>query len=225
MSDLPPSSNAPPPKTRRSRAAHHVRSWLNRPLVRRVVALGSVITVITGLVGTIANLERVPQYACRVPGVHALCGWAQVGHVAGEAEEKAWSAAKEARSPAALRAYVVAFPTGVFVTEASSRLAACRSVQREVWKMEQRALPLYVAAASSTAGSLTAARDDALRRGNSDAALACAGFSGEFRLRGAAAVVREWVCRERPEGTTCGFDGLAQCSVEARQLFSEEVCR
>ena len=83
-----------------------------------------------GLVGslpsTLGNLERVPGYVCRVPGIHAACGALEIGNVAGAKEEQAWQQARESRDPAALRAYLGTFPTGVYAGEASTRLAACR---------------------------------------------------------------------------------------------------
>jgi hypothetical protein len=198
---------------------------VQHPTAKRFVAAGSVVTVIAGLVGTVGNLERVPVYLCHVPGIHALCGRLEIGEVAGRAEQDAWKAALKASDARALRAYLVAFPTGVYVSEASTRLAACSSVQREVWIAEKRSLPLYVTTGTATAVSLLAARESALARGQKDAASLCTGFTGEFKLRGSTAKVNEWLCRERSDGASCGFEGTAQCDVEARQLISEETCR
>jgi hypothetical protein len=215
----------PPRKSRVRRFLLGIRDWVQHPTAKRFVAVGSVVTVIAGLVGTVGNLERVPVYLCHVPGIHALCGRLEIGEVAGKAEQDAWKAAQEATDARALRAYLVAFPTGVYASEASTRLAACRSVQREVWTAEKRALPLYVTASTATAASLLAARETALARGQKDAAGLCAGFAGEFKLRSSAAQVTEWLCHERSDGASCGFEGTAQCDVEARRLISEETCR
>jgi hypothetical protein len=221
MTQSAPTSN-PGPETRLARLVRRVRKWIKHPAAGKIAA---VVTVVAGLVGTVGNLERAPAVACRVPGIHSLCGMLEIGNVAGEDEEKAWREAQAATDPRPLRAYLVAYPTGVYTAEASTRLAACRSSQRAVWTAETRSLPLYVSAGAGTSATLAAARDAALQRGRKDAADLCAGFTGEFRLRGAAAQVREWLCRERQDGASCGFEGTALCNVEARRLISEETCR
>ena len=226
VSEAPPTVPPPTPRPRASRvktAYQRVRAAFKHPWLRRLTIVGTAVTAVTGLVATIGNLERVPRYACRIPGVHRLCGWGEVGNVAGDVEEQTWRRAKEAPQPAALRAYIAAFPTGIYASEASTRLAACRNIQREVWTAEQRMLPLYVARGDRQ-NSLVAAREVALKYGNVEAASACAGFAGEFRVLGAAARVREWACTQREDGTACGFDGSAECKVEARHLLTEEVC-
>jgi hypothetical protein len=207
------------------RLIRRARSWLKHPTVRKLAAAGSVVTIIAGLVGTAGNLERIPALVCRVPGIHALCGWIEIGGVAGKVEERAWQDAQKAKDSRALRAYLVAYPSGVYADEVTTRIAACRSTQREVWTAEKRSLPLYVATSTGTGASIAAAREMALQRGQKDAANLCAGFTGEFRLRGATAAVNEWLCREHSNGTACGFEGTAQCDVEARRLISEETCR
>ena len=216
---------SPPPESRVARLIRRARDWIQHPTARKFAAAGSVLTVVAGLVGTAGNLERVPVLVCRVPGIHSLCGRLEIGDVAGKAEEKAWRDAQAAKDPRPLRAYLVAYPTGVYAEEASTRLAACRSTQRELWTAEKRSLPLYVSAGTTTSATLAAARDAALLRGRKDAANLCAGFTGEFRLRDATAEVGEWLCRERQGGASCGFEGTAVCSVDARRLISEETCR
>lgn len=215
----------PPPESRLRRVVCRLRNGLQHPTARKLAAVGSVLTVIAGLVGTAGNLERVPVLVCRAPGIHSLCGRLEIGNVAGKAEEKAWQDAQKATDTRALRAYLVAYPTGVYADEATIRLAACRTVQREMWTAEKRSLPLYVSASTGTGVSIVAAREAALLRGQKDAAALCAGFTGEFRLRSASAQAREWMCRERKDGASCGFEGTAVCDVEARRLISEEICR
>ena len=214
-----------PRESRLRRLVCRVRNWLQHPTARKFAAVGSVLTVIAGLVGTAGNLERVPVLVCRAPGIHSLCGRLEIGNVAGKAEEKAWQDAQQATDTRALRAYLVAYPTGIYADEASTRLAACRNIQREVWTAEKRSLPLYVSASAGTGATVVAAREAALLRGQTEAATLCAGFTGEFRLRGASAQAREWMCRERRDGASCGFEGTAVCDVEARRLISEEACR
>lgn len=183
------------------------------------------VTVIASLVGTAANLERLPVFLCRVPGIHGLCGRLEIGKVAGKNEEKAWREAQAATDARALRAYLIGYPAGAYAGEATTRLAACRAMQREVWTPEKRTLPLYVSASAGTGATLEAAQAAARQRGGRDAAGLCAGFTGEFRLRGASAEISEWLCRERKEGASCGFEGAAICDVEVRKLISEEICR
>lgn len=214
----------PPRESRFRRAARVARDWLQHPSAKRVAAAGSVLTVIAGLVGTAGNLERVPVYLCRVPGIHALCSRLEIGEVAGREEQRAWDDAQSSKDPRALRAYLAAFPTGVYASEASTRLAACRTVQREAWTGETRTLPLYVPASAGRGATLDAARAQALRSGEQDATALCAGFTGEFRLRSSGVEAREWQCRERKDGASCSFDGLAVCKVDARHVLSEETC-
>lgn len=202
-----------------------MRAWREKPAVKRVVAVGSVFGIAAGLVGTIGNLERIPEYVCRVPGIHSLCGRAGIGKVAGEAEESAWQAAQAGKDPALFRAYLEQWPEGVYVSDARTRLAACRAVPREQWVPERRTLPLFVAAGATVGQTTAEAQAAALRRGATDAAAVCAGFAGEFRVAKSEPIVREWNCRTRGAGTTCAFDGLAACDLEARQLIHEEICR
>jgi hypothetical protein len=199
-------------------------AWLQRPSVRRVAKVGSVCTVVAGLVGTVGNLERVPEYLCLLPGLHAVCGWAGVGKVASAEEENAWHLAEDATEPTSLKAYVSKYPRGIHVDAALMRLAACRSTPREVWISEQRSLPLYIAAGGVSEPSLAAAREAAQRRGARDANVTCAGFNGEFRVKRSHAEVRDWNCRTRDDGSSCAFDGLAICDVESRRVLSEMSC-
>lgn len=202
-----------------------MQRWRERPAVKKAVAVGSVFGIVAGLIGTIGNLERVPEYVCRVPGIHALCGRAGIGGVASDAEAKAWEAARTSDAAGPFRDYLQAWPDGVYVEEARKRLAACRPVARETWVPERRTLPLFVAAGTTVERTLAAARDAAQRRGAADAAAACAGFAGEFRVVKSATEVREWTCRERAGGATCAYDGLSVCDLQARQLLQDEVCR
>ncbi len=178
-----------------------------------------------GLVGTVGNIEKIPTYLCRIPGVHAACGKFGIGNVATAAEQAAWDDAKESTDSRALRAYLLAYPTGVYAEEATARLAACRMEQREEWVAEERKLPLFVAAGTKAAPTVEAAKTAALERGERDASALCAGFVGEYRLRSSSAAANEWQCHTRREGSVCGFDGVAVCGVEARKLSNEEVCR
>lgn len=193
--------------------------------MKRVVAVGSVLGIAAGLVGTIGNLERIPTLVCRVPGIHSACGYFEIGGVAGATEAAAWQVALQSADPAPLRTYLEQWPEGVYVGEARTRLAACRAVPREQWVPERRTLPLFVPAGTQASRTEAAAREAALRRATADAASACAGFTGEFRLAKSEAVVSEWNCRPVGGGVTCAFDGLAACDLEARQLLHEEVCR
>lgn len=202
-----------------------MRAWREKPAVKRVVAVGSVVGIAAGLVGTVGNLERIPEMVCRVPGIHSACGRFEIGRVAGEAEQTAWQVAEKSGDPAPLRTYLEQWPEGVYVADARTRLAACRTVPREQWVAERRTLPLFVPAGAQVSGTEAEARAAALSRGATDAAAACAGFSGEFRLQKSEAVAREWTCRPRSGGTACSFNGLAACDLEARQLLHEEVCR
>jgi hypothetical protein len=171
------------------------------------------------------NIEKIPIYLCRIPGIHAACGSFGIGDVATTEEQAAWDQAKNSRDSRALRAYLLAYPSGVYANEATTLLAACRSEQREAWVAEERKLPLFVAAGTSAAPTVDAARAAAVERGERDATSLCAGFVGEYRVQRSGVAVTEWHCHTRREGAVCGFDGVAVCGVEARKLSSEEVCR
>jgi hypothetical protein len=198
---------------------------MRHPTARKLAAAGSGVAAIAGLVGTAANLERLPVYLCRVPVIHGLCGWLTIGNVAGKDEEKAWREAQAATDTRALRAYLISYPTGTYVGEATTRLAACRTTRREVWTPEKRTLPLYLSASAGTGATREAAQAAARQRGAKDAADLCAGFTGEFKLRGTSTEIGDWLCRERKDGASCGFEGTAICDVEVRRLISEETCR
>ena len=69
------------------------------------------------------------------------------------------------------------------------------------------------------------ARNDAVTRGNSDAATSCALLRFSGNVLSAAAEPHRWKCMEDSHRFTCGFDGQIVCRVRERIPTEEERCR
>jgi len=87
----------------------------------------------------------------------------------------------------------------------------------EHWQTGDRVLPLVVRSTLEPFPTEDKARANAVQRAHAEAAEVCQGYrSGVYRLQGAAAVPREWLCTQRGQGVVCGFDGTAVCRVQVR---------
>jgi hypothetical protein len=199
--------------------------WRDSSPVRRTLAVGGALGAIAGLVGTVGNIERMPVQLCRLPGIHSLCGWAEIGNVAGEREEALWQNASLVPDATRLREYLRQYPDGVYVEKARARLAACAPRQVEEWNAELRRLPLFVAPAVAPGKTHDETTLAANRRALEEARAVCAGFTGEFRVRGARIDPAGAQCVAGRDSLVCGFDGVAVCELEVRRLHAVEQCR
>lgn len=182
---------------------------------------GVVLAVIVGFAGDVAGLQGA---LCRLPGVRAACGAAGLGGVPSRDEKELW-ASRQAGDCEALRNYLARFADGAYAAEAHRRLQAAIAETRERWTAEKRRLALTVRQGLDPLGDETAARQNALERGEEEARFVCDSFkTGEFRLLSAAADPQRWRCEARGSGVVCGFDGQAVCGVEVRRVDRIEVC-
>ena len=141
------------------------------------------------------------------------------------AERLAWSAAAPG-SCEALREHIVRFPRGVYRREAADLLAARRVTTEETWTPATRSLVLFAPPRGSPARSETRAKSDALTTARADADRLCRGFGAGtlFRFVSAKPRAETWSCHVSGGGVTCGFEGEADCALEARQLAERETC-
>ena len=139
------------------------------------------------------------------------------------AEQARWADALAGDSCDGLRAYLRAYPDGVHAGEARSRLAGRwteetlgpeRDVRNTLTVNPRRALP-----------TAAAARQDALERGETDAATLCRSREADptVQLLGERVEPRHWSCGEGGGGFRCGFDGEIVCRV--RNRLRSERCR
>lgn len=139
------------------------------------------------------------------------------------AEQALWNRALAQDSCDGLRAYLRTYPLGAYAGEAKSRLEGRRTKvtlgperdERHTWLVNpRRSLPTE-----------EAARSDARRRGDQDAATNCKSLAtGNFiQLLKAWVEPHDWKCDARTDGFTCGFDGQIVCRV--RDRIRSERCR
>jgi hypothetical protein len=68
------------------------------------------------------------------------------------------------------------------------------------------------------------AHDDALTRGQEDAATSCELLRFSANVLSAAAEPRHWKCTDDRQGFACGFDGEIVCRVRERISSDQERC-
>ncbi len=163
--------------------------------------------------------------ACKA--MHDRCAESGWGGVGSPAQDAAWTAAGRRDDGEPLRAYLARWPNGAYAGRAKARLAQCRAVSTEVWRPDVRPLPLAVGMGPQPFGTEEAARADALERAQRDAVDVCAAMRLEqtFRLTAATPEPAGWRCQPGPAGTSCGFAGRVNCSIEISQTVAREVCR
>ena len=110
--------------------------------------------------------------------------------------------------------------------EAGRLLEARTTEQQDVWTPQAKSNVFTIRAGVEPLASDEHARRDALRRAEEDASFVCAPYAqDEYRLLSTAVTPSAWRCRTTPGGSTCGFDGLVVCHVEARQVGVVERCQ
>ncbi len=139
------------------------------------------------------------------------------------AERALWDRALAQDSCDGLRAYLRTYPLGAYADEAKSRLEGRRTEETLGPELDKRYfLPVNPRRSLPTE---KAARSDALRRGDQDAAAMCKPLAGTHlvQLVDSWADPHDWKCDERTDGFTCGFDGDIVCRV--RNRIRSERCR
>ena len=193
--------------------------------LRRIVRRSAAGTVgAATLMGLAFNSFGISGRVCTVeglqPGLSDGCGALGLGGRPSKAERLTWTSLP-AGSCTALQGYINRFPDSP-LSEQAGRLLLAKQVRTvEEWQPVTRPLALFVPP-GAPAASLEAAQAAAIARARPDAERLCAGFgSGTlYRYKGAQPVAQQWHC----SGSTCGFDGVAQCQLELRVERQAETC-
>ncbi|TKB91409.1 MAG: toll/interleukin-1 receptor domain-containing protein [Nitrospira sp.] len=197
-------------------------------LVRRLTWSSLAGTVGFGGLALAFNLFSAQEQVCAMPVLQPqlsdLCGSLVMGHRPTKAERVAWDQCDG--SCDALRRHVEQFPDGAYRTKAAELLAARRVIQTEVWTPGTRRLALFVRQEGAPARTDAAAHSAALARAQPSAERLCEGFAvtTAFRLKATTPEAQQWHCETTAGGAVCGFDGVAVCEVEERQVEETERC-
>lgn len=188
--------------------------------------LGAAAAPIVLLSSVLALSADARRTTCRAPGLRALCAATGIGQVPTAEEQAMWERALAQRSGDHLRAYLQAYPRGVHVDEARARLEGCSHERVERLGPEKDVrYPLTINANRVDLRSSKAeARDDAVMRGNRDAATSCALLDAASKVLSSVAEPGDWKCVEDGHRFTCGFDGVIVCHVRDRSVSDVERC-
>jgi len=179
--------------------------------------------LLSSLLALSADARRT---ACRAPGFRALCAATGIGQVPTADEQAVWERALAQRSGDGLRAYLQAYPRGAYADEARARLDGCSHERAENLGLEKDVrYPLTINAnRADLRSSEVEARNDAVMRGNRDAATSCALLGAASKVLSSVAEPHDWKCVEDGHRFACGFDGEVVCRVQDRILSNEERC-
>lgn len=199
-------------------------------LVRRLT-IGSVASALTtGLFAFAMNIMSVQDHACTIqlgqPALGDVCGALGLGNQPTHAERVAFEALPPGDC-AALSDYRTLFEDSPLRALADSRLAD-RSVRtEEQWVPFARQNPVMFSPADGASSSTeAAAQAAALERARPQAERLCRNFAAStlFRFNGATPVAQAWSCERRGGGFVCGFDGVAQCDIDEKQIVEHVNC-
>lgn len=153
------------------------------------------------------------QRLCRLDQLTSLClrvGW---GDLPTDAMRRDFASAQARGTRVALNAFRDKYPNGPMDPDAERALARCRPA--ETWiARDMPAIPIRV---THPLAPDAAAATNALAA--EQAALACQGYGGgEYRLVAARADGAITSCRSAGGRQTCGWRGVAVCSVEQKAV-------
>lgn len=159
------------------------------------------------------------------PGISDLCGALGLGERPTRRERLAW----EARAPAdcaALRDFIERFPDGAYRSKAADLLTARKVVTMETWTPVTRSLALFESAGEMPAKDEAGAKSAALARAQTTSDRLCRDFGAGSLYRFTSSTPRadRWSCRRETSGLICGFEGRAECALEALQRSQREIC-
>jgi len=179
------------------------------------VALGAIAFNAFGLASRLCTIDALQ------PGLSDSCGTIGLGNRPSRAERVGWEKLP-AGSCEALQSYVDRFPDSPMSEQAARLLLAKKVSTVEEWNDVKRPLALFVPAGVAPAPSLEAAKHAAIERARPDAERLCRTFGSDshYRYKGAEPVAQQWTC----SGTICGFEGIAECSLERRNEREVETC-
>lgn len=206
-----------------TRPPESVGPWSLRGLgqrARRGLLLLVGVLVLSCAVLTLSPSAR--RAVCRTPGIRSLCPAEP-----SEAEQALWQRALETSSGDGLREYLRAYPRGVHVEEARTRLDGCHTEERIEWQDDtirsERSSPVP----TEPHATEELARRNARERAEEDVREnACISYSTSslFRLRSTSFEPNRWECRPRGEGHVCTVHGRAVCEVQRRKTVEAELC-
>jgi hypothetical protein len=199
-------------------------------LVRRLT-IGSVASALTaGLFAFAMNIMSVQDHACTVqlgqPALGDACGALGLGNQPTHAERVAFEALPPGDC-AALSDYRTRFEDSPLRALADSRLADRSVRSEEQWVPFARQNPVMFSPADGAPSSTeAAAQAAALERARPQAERLCRNFAAStlFRFNGATPVAQSWSCERRGGGFVCGFDGVAQCDIDEKQIIEHVSC-
>jgi hypothetical protein len=193
------------------------------PRRRRFVTIATAfLATLAPTMGIVGNVAGVQTQLCRVPGLRALCAWAEIGHVPTEMETKIITA-RQPGDCEPLKEYQRLFPTGFYAVEVSNRLNAREYRVEEKFTRQQRRMPLYVD--SGAFRDEAAALKDARARAAKDAELVCIDqrLTSKFVSASYEPPENTWVCKRGPAGYRCNFTVTAICVIDMRLM--REFCK
>jgi hypothetical protein len=194
--------------------------------VQSLALLGIALSVLAYAASLVFNYGDSRANLCKVDALHGLCsrvGWIRLP---GDAERKAFAAAKAGDACAPFREYLRSHgPAGFFADEARQRLSlATHAPVRQ--RLPVKRLPMSVSWATEPASTLSRARAALVMRSEIEARTFCANMAqnlageyapGRFAANGAP------ICENNGEGYVCRTRGYAECSFV--QIGTEELCR
>jgi hypothetical protein len=172
------------------------------------VALAAMALNAFGLASRVCTIDALQ------PGLSDSCGTIGLGGRPSRAERVAWDKLP-AGSCETLQSYINSFPDSPKSEQAARLLLAKNVTTVEEWDEVKRPLALFV----PVGGGGKAA---AIERARSSAERLCKSFgSGSlYRYKGAQPVAQAWNC----SGNSCGFEGIAECSLELRSEREVATC-
>jgi CHAT domain len=194
------------------------------PWRRRVRAI-VVVSLLLLLLSLVFSAD-VRHTACRAPGLRSLCAAVGIGGIPTQAEQALWDKALGDRSENGLQAYLAAYPSGVYASEAIARRQACREVHVETLGPEHdiRYSPWPVPR-DNRFSTRAEACSDALTRGEKDAKKQCESLASTESVLSASFEPEECKCTDYADKVACGFEGTTVCHVRDKISFVEMRCR
>ncbi len=217
----------------RAKLEGHAAPPARGPMARllRRLTIGGVASALTaGLFAFAMNFMSVQDHACTVPlgqpFLSDACGALGLGNRPTHRERIAFEALPPGDC-AALSAYRAAHEDSPLRSLVDSRLADRRVRTAEQWVPFARQNPvMFSPADGAPSPTEAAARAAALARARPQAERLCRNFAASswFRFKGAAPAAQTWTCTRQSAGFVCGFDGIAQCDIEEKQIVEHVSC-
>jgi len=187
----------------------------------RAVVVASLLLMLLSLFSADAR-----HTACRAPGLRSLCAAVGIGGIPTQAEQALWDKALEDRFEHGLQAYLAAYPSGIYASEASARLQACQRVPVETlgpeYDIRHERWPVPRATRFSTHEE---ACSDAQTRGEQDAKEQCGLLTRTENIVSASFEPGACMCTDYEHQVACGVEGAIVCRVRDRRNVVETRCR